>query len=115
MPARLAIVSAVSGGCAHLDHVKVTQLPDSVDGCADCLLTGDPWLHLRICLECGHVGCCDDSPNRHASAHASASEHPIIRSIEPGEEWSWCYIDQLAMVIGDVQGSPSIPPSPLAG
>src|SRR5262249_8760268 len=55
--------------CTHLDQVRVTQLPEAVDGCEDCLLTGDPWLHLRICLECGHVGCCDDSPNRHASAH----------------------------------------------
>ena len=67
--------------CTHREHVKLTELPDAVDGCEDCLATGGKWLHLRICLECGHVGCCDDSPNRHASAHAAQSEHPIIRSL----------------------------------
>jgi uncharacterized UBP type Zn finger protein len=101
--------------CTHLDHVLITDLPDAVDGCEDCLRTGDPWLHLRICLECGHVGCCDDSPNKHASAHAASSGHPIIRSLEPGETWSWCYEDQLAMVIADVHGETRIPPSPLGG
>ena len=82
--------------CSHLDHVLVTQLPEAVDGCEDCLATGGQWLHLRICLECGKVGCCDDSPNRHATAHARESGHPIIRSLEPGEEWSWCFADDLA-------------------
>lgn len=101
--------------CAHLDHVLLTRLPESVDGCEDCLLTGDPWLHLRICLECGHVGCCDDSPNRHASAHSQASGHPIIRSLEPGEIWSWCFSDELAMRIPEVKGETRIPPSPLGG
>ena len=101
--------------CTHLDQITVTELPESVDGCADCLLTGDPWLHLRICLECGKVGCCDDSPNRHASAHARSSDHPIIRSLEPGEDWSWCYVDELAMRIPAVRGETRIPPSPLGG
>jgi uncharacterized UBP type Zn finger protein len=101
--------------CAHLDQVAVTELPDAVDGCADCLATGAPWLHLRICLHCGHVGCCDDSPNRHATGHAHATAHPIIRSLEPGEDWSWCYVDQLAMVIPQVRGATRIPPSPLGG
>lgn len=105
----------MASACTHLDHVLVTELPEAVDGCADCLLSGDPWLHLRICLECGRVGCCDDSPNRHASTHAHATRHPIIRSIQPGEDWSWCYVDELAMVIEDVHGSPRIPPSPLGG
>ena len=82
-------------------------------GCEDCLATGDKWLHLRICLECGHVGCCDDSPNRHASAHAHDSQHPIIRSLEPDEDWSWCYVDELPMLIRDVRGDTRIPPSPL--
>src|SRR5215208_1043776 len=100
-------------GCTHLDHVQVTELPQSVEGCEDCLATGDKWLHLRICLECGHVGCCDDSPNRHATAHAQGSGHPIIRSIQPGEEWSWCFIDQLAVMTPEVHGKPEIPPSPL--
>jgi uncharacterized UBP type Zn finger protein len=99
--------------CTHLDHVKITELPESVDGCAECLAVGGKWLHLRICLECGQVGCCDDSPNRHASAHAHAAGHPIIRSIEPGELWSWCYIDEVMMRIDEVRGSPRIPPSPL--
>jgi Zn-finger in ubiquitin-hydrolases and other protein len=101
--------------CTHLDRVLITELPESVEGCEDCLRTGDPWLHLRICLECGHVGCCDDSPNRHASAHAGASGHSIIRSIEPREDWSWCFVDEVMMRIPDVHGEPAIPPSPLGG
>jgi uncharacterized UBP type Zn finger protein len=101
--------------CTHLDHVLVTELPESVDGCEDCLAMGGRWLHLRICLECGHVGCCDSSPNRHASAHARATEHPIIRSLEPGEDWSWCFVDQVGMRIPEVHGETRIPPSPLGG
>jgi hypothetical protein len=99
--------------CTHLDHVLVTELPDAVDGCEDCLATGGEWLHLRICLECGHVGCCDSSPGRHASAHARDASHPIIRSLEPGEDWSWCFEDEVGMVIPRVQGHTRIPPSPL--
>jgi uncharacterized UBP type Zn finger protein len=101
--------------CTHIDHVLVTELPAAVDGCADCLRSGDPWLHLRICLECGHVGCCDDSPNQHATAHARSSEHPIIRSLEPGEDWAWCYVDEVGMRIRGIEGETRIPPSPLAG
>lgn len=100
--------------CTHLDHVRVTQLPESVEGCEDCLVSGSKWLHLRICLECGHVGCCDDSPNRHAAAHADTSGHPLIRSLEPGEDWSWCFVDEVGLLIRQVQGSTRIPPSPLA-
>ena len=99
--------------CAHLDQIEVPELPESVEGCEDCLRDGGVWLHLRICLTCGHVGCCDDSPNRHATAHHQAAGHPLIRSLEPGEEWSWCYLDELAMVIGDVRGQTRIPPSPM--
>jgi uncharacterized UBP type Zn finger protein len=99
--------------CTHLDQIKVLQLPDSVPGCEDCLRTGDAWLHLRICLECGHVGCCDDSPNRHATAHYHEVGHPLIRSLEPGEDWSWCYADEVAMIIPDIQGQTRIPPSPM--
>src|SRR3954465_1456746 len=98
--------------CSHLDQIKVTELPESVEGCEDCLAAGDPWLHLRICLECGKVGCCDDSPNRHASAHAKETGHPLIRSLEPGEEWSWCFADDFAMLIPEVTGETRIPPSP---
>jgi len=101
--------------CTHLGTIAVTELPASVEGCEDCLRTGGKWLHLRICLECGKVGCCDDSPNRHASAHGQATGHPIIRSIEPGEDWSWCFADELMMRIPEVRGEPRIPPSPLAG
>ena len=101
--------------CSHLGTITVTKLPESVAGCEDCLATGGLWMHLRICLECGKVGCCDDSPNRHASAHAHASSHPIIRSLQPGEEWSWCFIDNVAMLIAEVQGHTRIPPSPLGG
>ena len=99
--------------CTHLDQIELTELPESVDGCPECLAAGDPWLHLRICLECGQVGCCDDSPNKHASGHAHASGHPIIRSLEPGESWSWCYVDEFAMLIDAVHGSTRIPPSPM--
>jgi len=99
--------------CRHLNTVAVTELPESVDGCEDCLREGDAWLHLRICLECGHVGCCDDSPNRHASRHAASSGHPLIRSLEPGEDWSWCFADELAMIIPQVTGATRIPPSPM--
>jgi uncharacterized UBP type Zn finger protein len=101
--------------CTHLDHIQITQLPESVEGCEDCLLTGGSWLHLRICLECGHVGCCDSSPNRHATAHSQSSGHPIIRSLEPGETWSWCFLDEVAMSIPEVRGETRIPQSPLGG
>jgi len=99
--------------CTHLDRVRLSQLPGSVEGCEDCLASGEPWLHLRICLECGKVGCCDDSPNRHARAHAHGSGHPLIRSLEPGENWSWCFTDEVALLIDRVQGETRIPPSPL--
>ena len=106
-------MSRTSERCTHLDQVRLRELPASVDGCEDCLREGGVWLHLRICLECGHVGCCDDSPNRHASRHAAAAQHPLIRSLEPGEEWSWCFVDQLAMIIPEVKGTTRIPPSPM--
>jgi hypothetical protein len=93
--------------------VKVTELPAEVAGCEDCLREGGVWLHLRICLTCGHVGCCDDSPSKHAKAHALTVEHPLIRSLEPGEQWSWCFIDEVGMVIPEVHGTTRIPPSPM--
>jgi ubiquitin-hydrolase Zn-finger-containing protein len=101
--------------CTHLDHVLVTELPAASDGCEECLAEGGKWVHLRICLQCGHVGCCDDSPGRHATAHHAATSHPIIRSLEPGEDWSWCFEDELAMRIPGVHGHTAIPPSPLLG
>jgi len=103
----------MSNVCTHLDEITVEELPGSVDGCEDCLQMGGKWLHLRICLDCGHVGCCDDSPNRHASAHAHSASHPVIRSLEPGEDWSWCYVDKVAFVVEGISGTTRIPPSPL--
>jgi uncharacterized UBP type Zn finger protein len=101
--------------CSHLDQVVVRELPAEVAGCEDCLKIGSKWLHLRICLTCGHVGCCDNSPNRHATAHYHATSHPLIRSLEPGEEWSWCYVDEVALLLPEVTGETRIPPSPLGG
>jgi len=69
----------------------------SARGCEDCLRIGASWVHLRICMTCGHVGCCDSSPNRHATAHNRAVGHPIIKSLEPGEDWGWCYPDAIAL------------------
>ena len=79
--------------CTHLDTIEVLELPDRVEGCEDCLAQGTQWLHLRICLECGHVGCCDSSVGRHADGHFQESGHPVMRSFEPGEAWRWCYVD----------------------
>jgi uncharacterized UBP type Zn finger protein len=101
--------------CSHLNQIELRELPDAVDGCVDCLRTGDKWLHLRICLTCGHVGCCDDSPNKHATKHQHETTHPIIRSLEPGEKWCWCYLDEVAFIDDDVRGETRIPPSPLGG
>ncbi len=103
----------MSEPCTHADQITVTELPTSVAGCEDCLWTGGKWLHLRICLSCGHVGCCDDSPARHAAAHHRASSHPIIRSLEPGELWCWCYEDEAAFRLDRLHGETQIPPSPL--
>jgi hypothetical protein len=85
--------------CTHLDQVAVDR-PDQVEGCEDCLAIGGSWVHLRVCRICGHVGCCDSSPNRHATRHARADDHPIVTSLEPGENWSYCYVDDVAFVLG---------------
>jgi len=77
--------------CKHLDQIRVRRTDKT--GCEECLKTGDSWVHLRLCLICGHVGCCDSSKNRHATRHFHATKHPLIRSIEPGEAWVWCYLD----------------------
>jgi uncharacterized UBP type Zn finger protein len=85
--------------CSHLDSIEILELPDPVAGCEECLASGMQWVHLRMCQTCGHIGCCDSSPNRHASAHARGTGHPIVRSAEPGEDWSWCYVDEVAFVV----------------
>ena len=79
--------------CTHLKQPpKVSTTKTHV--CEDCVKTGDSWVHLRMCTECGHVGCCDSSKNKHATKHYHSSKHPVIRSIEPGETWTWCYVDE---------------------
>ena len=83
--------------CTHLDQIK--EVKPSADGCEECLKTGSWWVHLRICRICGHVGCCDQSPNKHATKHFHATGHPIIQSIEPGEDWLWCYVDKIVFEI----------------
>jgi hypothetical protein len=80
--------------CTHLDQIDLGADP-SADGCEDCLRDGGQWVHLRMCRACGHVGCCDSSPARHASAHARNVSHSLVSSYEPGEDWWWCYVDEV--------------------
>ena len=77
--------------CRHRDQVMVEAPRTS--GCEECLKSGDSWVHLRLCLTCGHVGCCDSSKNKHATRHFHATQHPLVKSLEPGEHWAWCYAD----------------------
>ena len=77
--------------CEHVN--QIAEVTPSADGCEDCLKTGDRWVHLRLCETCGHVGCCDSSPNKHATKHYHATQHPVVKSFEPGEEWGYCYPD----------------------
>ena len=84
--------------CTHVDAIVVTEPPPRLEGCEECLRIGSWWVHLRMCQTCGTIGCCNSSPNQHATKHARAREHPIPRSVEPGENWSWCMIDELAFV-----------------
>jgi uncharacterized UBP type Zn finger protein len=79
--------------CTHLDQIRIRRTSGKV--CEDCVKTGDQWVHLRLCLTCGHVGCCDSSRNKHATRHFHATKHPLVRSIEPGEAWIWCYVDEI--------------------
>jgi len=87
-------------GCTHTNQIRIAGTDKHV--CEDCIKTGDKWVHLRLCLECGHVGCCDSSKNKHATKHFHGTKHPLIRSIEPGEAWVWCYVDD--MMAGEIQG-----------
>ncbi|MEJ2597702.1 MAG: UBP-type zinc finger domain-containing protein [Anaerolineales bacterium] len=84
-----------SDQCSHLDQIH--EVTPSAAGCTDCLKTGDRWVHLRICLVCGYVGCCNDSKNKHATRHFHATNHAIMQSFEPGENWVWCYLDRIVM------------------
>src|SRR5690349_14368786 len=86
----------VASRCAHLDRVHQV-VPRTPNGCEECLKADMWWVHLRLCLECGHVGCCDQSPGKHATKHFHQTHHPVIRSFEPGENWGWCYVDELML------------------
>jgi len=99
-------MGAMADSCSHLD--TILTLPPSSDGCVGCLATGSGWVHLRRCTECGHVGCCDSSPNTHATKHFLADGHPVVQSFEPGEDWYWCYADEVALEIPGPPG-PSHP------
>jgi hypothetical protein len=83
-----------SPACEHVAGAH--DVTPSGNGCVECLETGARWVHLRLCMSCGHVGCCDSSPNKHATAHFKAEEHPLVQSYEPGEDWWWCYADNVA-------------------
>jgi uncharacterized UBP type Zn finger protein len=83
----------MSNDCAHFHGI--TRREGNTDGCEDCLRNGDSWVHLRACLICGHVGCCDQSKNKHATRHFHDTGHPVMRSAEPGESWGWCYVDRI--------------------
>lgn len=87
-------------GCKHTSQIQFTSTGTHV--CEECVKMGDSWVHLRLCLECGHVGCCDSSKNKHATKHFHSTKHPLIRSIEPGESWVWCYVDEL--MPGEIRG-----------
>jgi hypothetical protein len=85
--------------CRHTDQIR--EVTPSARGCEDCLAIGSPWVHLRLCRICGHVGCCDDSPNRHARAHFNATSHPIIEGYDPPEGWGWCYVEDVVVELPD--------------
>ncbi len=94
--------------CTHLD--TVAEVTPSGTGCEECLRVGGRWVHLRMCMACGHVGCCNSSPGKHATAHANEhSDHPIIRSFEPGEDWWYCYADELTFEVEGQAPAPSHP------
>jgi hypothetical protein len=85
--------------CSHLHAIR--DVKPSARGCEECLKSGDEWVHLRICRTCGHVGCCDQSKNKHATKHFHETRHPIIEGYDPPEHWGWCYIDQLFFDLSD--------------
>ena len=83
--------------CSHRDQIR--DVTPSAEGCEECLRQGrHEWFHLRLCLTCGHVGCCDSSPGKHASAHHAETSHPIVRSFQPGETWGWCFVDDALLL-----------------
>ena len=94
--------------CDHIDAVEAVT--PAAEGCEDCAAAGrSDWVHLRVCQSCGHVGCCDSSPGHHATLHHRSTTHPLVRSFEPGEEWFWCYVDEVAF---ELEGAPPAPSHP---
>jgi uncharacterized UBP type Zn finger protein len=87
----------VSSQCSHIDQIRYVERGS--EGCEQCIALGDTWVHLRMCMTCGQVGCCDSSKNKHADKHADEAGHPIVRSVEPGEDWMWCYIDEKLVTV----------------
>ena len=85
--------------CTHLS--EAANVTPSGNGCVECLAAGARWVHLRLCMTCGHVGCCDSSPNKHATAHYRTAGHPLVESYEPGEDWWWCYQDNVAFEVAN--------------
>lgn len=97
--------------CADLEKIALHRtgpVHPSGHGCEECLAKGGQWVHLRLCLTCGHVGCCDDSPGRHATRHFHSTRHPVIKSFEPGEDWAWCYKD--GDFVGEIEAFPEESP-----
>lgn len=84
--------------CPHVEDILEVEAR-TPEGCEECLETGDAWVHLRLCRTCGHVGCCDSSKNKHATKHYHVTDHPIVQSFEPGEDWSWCYVDEVVVEV----------------
>ncbi len=94
LPGAVAIHEGMADPCPHLSQIRDVS-PSTPDGCEECLASGDEWVALRLCLTCGHVGCCDSSKNRHATKHFHATQHPVMRAYdEPGQDWMWCYVDR---------------------
>lgn len=93
----------MSEQCTHIDQLPEGITPKTPEGCEECLAVRDPWNHLRLCLTCGHVGCCDNSKNKHATKHYEATKHPIIKAFKPDEPWVWCYTDELQMFEEEIQ------------
>lgn len=98
--------------CTHLGSIQILEgpEPDELDGCETCLVEGTKWLHLRMCMTCGVVGCCDDSPGQHARKHADAESHPVVRSIEPGESWSYCFVDDVVFNVAGTNVQKAVEP-----
>ena len=93
----------VTSGCVHLADAHDVE-PRTPGGCEECLRTNGQWVSLRLCLSCGHVGCCNDSPGRHATRHFFQTGHPVVRSCAPDEDWAWCYVDEVM-----IEPAPRVP------